>query len=90
MQLISTLRKLEPKQKQPNRNRPAKSLSTHLDSSNTRRQRLLEYFWQGIIILIIAFTGLDRMMTGIIKPDIEKQAFLTYALWFILTNQAVA
>ncbi|HUU89231.1 MAG TPA: hypothetical protein VMX17_15965, partial [Candidatus Glassbacteria bacterium] len=51
---------------------------------------MLEYFWQGIIILQIAFTGLDRMMTGIIKPDIEKQTFLTYVLWFTLANQAIA
>ena len=50
---------------------------------------MLEYFWQGIIILQIAFTGLDTMMTGIVKPDIEKQTFLTYVLWFTLANQAV-
>ena len=51
---------------------------------------MLEYFWQGIIILQIAYAGLDRMMTGIIKPDIEKQTFRTYILWFTLANQAVA
>ena len=51
---------------------------------------MLEYFWQGIIILQIAYAGLDRMMTDIIKPDIEKQTFRTYILWFTLANQAVA
>ena len=29
---------------------------------------MLEHFWQGIIILQIAYAGLDRMMTGIVKP----------------------
>jgi hypothetical protein len=51
---------------------------------------LLDYFWQGIIVLQVAFAGLDRMMTGVVKPNIERQTFLTYVLWFTLTNQAVA
>ena len=51
---------------------------------------MLEHFWQGIIIIQLAFTGLDRMMTGIVKPDIEKQTFLTYVLWFTLANHAIA
>jgi len=51
---------------------------------------MLEYFWHGIIVLQVAFAGLDRMMTGVVKPDIEKQTFLTYVLWFTLMNQAVA
>ena len=47
-------------------------------------------FFLGVFILQIAFAGLDRMMTGVVKPDIERQTFLTYVVWFTLVNQAVA
>lgn len=51
---------------------------------------MLENFWVGIVLLLVSFAGLDRMMTGVVKPDIEKRTFLAYVLWFTLLNQTVA
>jgi len=39
-------------------------------------------FLFGRVYPTVAFAGLDRMMTGIVKPDIERQTFLTYVVWF--------
>ena len=47
-------------------------------------------FWIGIIILLFGWAGIDRMMTGVVKPDIETNVFRVYVLWFTLINQAVA
>jgi len=43
-----------------------------------------------IILYLVALTGLDRMVTGVIKPDVKRQVFLAYVMWHTLMNQAVA
>ena len=88
------LKQIDTKAEAQNRKEATKSKQTYEEPTNhpslfVGPELMREYFWQGIIILQIAFTGLDRLMTGIVKPDIEKQTFLTYVLWFTLANQAV-
>lgn len=51
---------------------------------------LLENFWVGIILLLFSFAGMDRMMTGVVKPDIDRRTFVTYVLWFTLMNQTIS
>ena len=48
------------------------------------------YFFFSILFLLVATTGVDRMVTGIIKPDVEWSIFLAYALWQTMLNQAIA
>lgn len=47
-------------------------------------------FLFSVVLYLFALTGLDRMVTGIIKPDIDRQTFLAYVLWQTVLNQAVA
>ena len=48
------------------------------------------YFFFIILFILVATTGVDRMVTGVIKPDVERQVFLAYVLWQTILNQAVA
>lgn len=43
-----------------------------------------------IALYLFGLTGLDRMVTSVIKPDIDRQTFLAYCLWQTLLNQTTA
>lgn len=54
---------------------------------------MVELIWQFlfcVILYLFALTGVDHMITGVIKPDIDKRIFLAYGLWQTLLNQATA
>jgi len=49
----------------------------------------LLFLWMATIYFI-GLVGVDRMVTGTIKPDVPEAQFKAYVFWHCIMNQAVA
>ena len=60
---------------------------------NMELERIAAFFWRFLFFLCVYFfalTGVDRVVTGVIKPDVKKEVFQAYVFWQSVMNQSLA